>query len=575
MQNCQDSTLNLTKRLFGLTAPVKRLLVISTLSSIFGNIGHMGLMGFGSALILSCAGALKTGNAYIWGFLMLVSAIMIAVLRMVEGNVSHRAAYILLAKMRVELFTCLRRLAPACLTGRNRGDIISIAISDIETIESFFAHTIGPLFTVILLPVITLFYAGTIDRLYVLALLPVYLIISVFLPLLSIRTGRSIGISYRTSIGELKSLILESVYGLKDIQIFCRGENRRETVLKKSGEVNSAAHALTLHKQIVTSTPTFFIYLSRIMIIAIATYLAITDKAEINRIIILSAIVSASFSSTQTLVSVTTNLLETYAAATRLFAIEDAVPSVVEKGTASDIEEIRDIRFEGVSFSYDANQNKILDNLDFTIHKGEKIGIIGASGIGKSTILRLLLRFWDADEGQILLNSTPITDVTLKSLRKRIALLEQQTFIFDDTIAANIAFGKPEASQEEIIKAAKRAGIHEFIQTLPNGYYTQMGEMGNRISGGERQRIGIARTMLMTPDVLVMDEPTSNLDVINEKSVLKTLDQEYCDKTLIIVSHRPSTLLCCGRIFKLENGKLTEQKDFDFDAVYEAEAIHY
>ena len=189
----------------------------------------------------------------------------------------------------------------------------------------------------------------------------------------------------------------------------------------------------------------------------------------------------------------------------------------------------------------------------------DKIGVMGASGIGKSTIIHLLLRFWDVTSGEILINGINIKDISLYSLRSHIALLEQDTFIFNDTIANNIAFGKPEATLDEIKVAAKRAVLAEFIETLPNKYDTDMGELGSRLSGGERQRVGIARVMLTNPDMLVMDEPTSALDIINEKGLLKTLDREYKDKMIMIVSHRRSTLTDCNRILTVNDGKLTEK----------------
>ena len=205
---------------------------------------------------------------------------------------------------------------------------------------------------------------------------------------------------------------------------------------------------------------------------------------------------------------------------------------------------------------------EIIRNAQVCFRKGDKIGIIGESGAGKSSILRLLLRFWDPTSGQILADGVPLPRLSFHSLRSRVGLVEQQTFIYDDTAAANIALGKPDASRQEIEEAARRAGIHNLIMRLPDGYDTQLGEFGSHLSGGERQRIGIARIMLTDPDIIVMDEPTSSLDVFHEKILLKTLREEYADKTIIIVSHRKSTLTDCGRIFRLRNGILTEEPSF-------------
>lgn len=558
MDKQRSSLFSMTIRLLKIAGPVKGLLTVSTLASIVGNVSQMGLMGFGALLILSAAGRIDSGSPQLWGGLMLLSALTIVACRYLEGYISHAGAYKLLADMRVQMFETLRELAPACLMDRQKGDILSIAVADIETIEYFFAHTIGPLFTVILLPAITLGIAAFNSYLFVLALLPIYIVISIVLPLVAIRTGRDIGLRYRERISQLKSLILESVNGLRDIQIFDIGKRRSEQVREKTEEINEAAHQLTIHRQLVTSAPTFFVYLARIMVLAVASYLALQGQHDAAGVVVLSFVVSASFSSTQSLTSVISNLLETYAAAERLFILEDTLPEVVEIAHPKKLEHISTVEFKDVSFSYTPNGAAILDRLNLTIKAGDKIGIVGESGIGKSTIIRLLLRFWEPTSGEILIDNVPLKNISLQSLRSRIAMLEQDTFIFNDSIAANIALGKPEASQEEIIAAAKRARIHQFILTLPDGYETQMGELGSRLSGGEKQRIGIARAMLMDPDILVMDEPTSSLDVLNEKGLLKTLEEEYSDKTILLVSHRASTLTGCNRILRLNLGKVAD-----------------
>jgi ATP-binding cassette subfamily C protein len=544
------SVFALSRRLFSIAGAQKRSLTISTLASIFGNFAHLGLMGSGALLILSCAG-LSGGHPLVWGGLMLLCSAGIGICRYLEGLISHVAAYKLLADMRGVLFGMLRRLAPARLLDRQKGDILSVAVADIETIEFFFAHTIGPLFTMILLPLTTLCIAARVNILFLQVLLPVYLVICFGLPLLAIKTGRSIGQDYRKRIGDLKSFMVESVASLKEIQIFGYGERRMAQALEKTRGINRAAHALTLHRQLVTSTPMFFVYLARILVIAAASYLALGGYENPAGVIVLSFVVSASFSSTQSLTTVISNLLETYAAAERYFAIMDDRPEITEDPSPVEIDAIEEIEFDHLSFGYRRDREEVIQNLSFTLKKGEKIGIIGESGIGKSTIIRLLLRFWEPTGGEIRINRIPLKKISLKSLRSRITMLEQETFIFNDTIAANIALGKAGADMEEIILSAKRAHIHGFISALPEGYQTPMGELNGRLSGGERQRIGIARAMLSNPDILVMDEPTSSLDVLNEKSLLKTLRDEYGDKTLLIVSHRRSTLTDCDRILRL------------------------
>ena len=441
---------------------------------------------------------------------------------------------------------------------REKGDILNIAVSDIETVEFFFAHTIGPMFTVILLPCITLGLALWFQPLFAAVLLPVYLIVSVIFPLIAVKAGRGVGMRYRTRLGEMKSLVLESVYGLRDIQIFGSGPRRMEQVQAKNREINRAAHGMTLHRQTVSSAPTFFVYLARILVIAAASWLAASGAPNPIGSVVLSFVAAASFSSTQSLTMVISSLLETYAAAERLFLIEDTPPEITEPEHPVSCGPIRKVEFDHVGFSYGNSSRIILQDFCLMVTGNEKVGIVGESGIGKSTVLRLLLRFWNAKNGQIRINGIPIEQIPLTELRRRIAVLEQDTFLFSGSIAENIALGRPDATREEIEEAARRAGLSEFIRTLPDGYKTQMGQMGARLSGGERQRVGIARTMLMNPDVIVMDEPTSSLDVLHEKELLQTLRKECKDKMLLIVSHRNSTLTSCKRIIRLENGKAFE-----------------
>lgn len=546
----------MTARLLRIAAPVKGTLAVSTLASILGNLAQMGIMGFGALLLLRCAGWVE-GSPWVFAGLMVLSALLIVLGRYVEGVVSHAGAYKLLASMRVALFEKIRTLAPACLMDRQKGDILNIAVSDIETVEFFFAHTIGPLFTVIILPCVTLGLALWFHPLFAAVLLPVYLVVSVVFPLIAVKAGRGVGLRYRARLGELKSLVLESVYGLKDIQIFGFGPARLEQVEEKNREINKAAHGLTLHRQTVSSAPTFFVYLARILIIATASYLAAQGSPHPVGTVVLSFVAAASFSSTQSLTMVVSSLLETYAAAERLFQIEDTQPQVTEPVHPKACGPIREICFDQVGFSYGGNP--VLRDFSLTLSGREKVGVMGESGVGKSTVLRLLLRFWNPQQGQITVNGIPIQEISLNELRRRIALLEQETFLTSGTLGENIALGKPDATRKEIREAARQAGLADFIETLPQGYDTPMGEMGARLSGGERQRVGIARVLLLNPDVIVMDEPTSSLDVLHEKELLQTLEEACRDKLLLLVSHRPSTLTGCGRIVRLEQGRAVEQ----------------
>jgi len=548
----------MTVRLFGLARPIRGYLTVSTLASVFGNLAHMGLMGFGAMWIMTSAG-ISAGNPSVYGILAAACAILIALGRYCEGVFSHIGAYGVLAKLRIRLFECLDRGAPALLVDRKQGDIMNIAVSDIETLEFFFAHMIGPGFTVFILPITTLIIAAHFHIFYALTLLPVYILISIVIPLLALKAGRRIGMRSRENLGELKSIILESVYGMKDIQIFGFGAQKIQQMLRQNREVNRASHSLMMHRQIVSSLPSFFVSLARILILLIATYLTGKQLGDPVGTTVISLVAAASFSSTFSLTAVVSQLLETYAAAERFFIIEDSEPAVKETDHPEYPGDIGELSFENVTFCYPGTDKEILKDVSFHLKKGEHVGLVGESGVGKSTVLRLLMHFYEPRNGQIRLNRVSLRNVSMKELHSRVAMLEQETSIFDCSIAENIALGKPSASMAEIQEAARRAGIADFIATLPQGYETQMGQMGNRLSGGERQRIGLARIMLTDPDVVIMDEPTSSLDVLHEQELLKTLRSEYTEKTILIISHRMSTLEDCGRLLRMEGGSIREE----------------
>lgn len=324
--------------------------------------------------------------------------------------------------------------------------------------------------------------------------------------------------------------ILENVYSVRDIQIFGAGSRRMKEVDEANRNVNHASFWLTVHRQTIASFPNFFVYLARILILVCAGVLASRGINHPVGTIAISFAATASLSSTFNLTFVVTSLLETYGAAERIFKIEDTMSETEEPANPVSCGEIQTIEFSDVTFSYPGTEKKVLDHFNFKIRKGEKIGIAGASGAGKSTILRLLLRFYAPEEGEIRINGIPLEQISFAELHQRIAFLEQDTYLFDATIAENIAIAKPDASIEEIRTAAERAGIAEFIETLPEGYQTDMGQMSARLSGGERQRIGIARIFLRDPDLCLMDEPSSTLDAQHEKELLHTLKTEYGKK---------------------------------------------
>ena len=544
----------LASRLIKKARPIAKYLTISTLASIVGNLSHMGVMGFGALWIMKVAGIVTTGGAWFYACMMLLCGLLIALCRYLEGVFSHLGAYGILAKMRVDLFTSINRLAPAYLIDQKIGDVINIAVGDIETLEYFFAHTIGPMFTVILLPVTTVVIALQFNPFYAYVLIPVYLIISIIIPLVGLYLGRGIGKEYRKDLGKLKAVILENIYAIKDIQIYHASDEKITQVMKYNDQVNKDMHAMTMHKQALSSAPNFFVYLGRVMILVVAAYLLSNGIGDPVGTIVISFIATASFSSTFSLTFVVIHLLEAFAAAERIFLIEDANPLTIDPKESIRIDHVECIDFEDVSFTYPKTNREILKHFNLSIQNQEHIGIVGESGSGKSTILRLLLRYYPIQTGKIQINGISLDQFSFEELHHHIAVLEQDTYLFNDTIAQNIAIAKPEATMDEIRLAAKRAGIDDFIMSLADGYDTHMGQMSSRVSGGERQRIGLARIMLKQPDVIILDEPTSALDVLHEKELLHTLEKEFKDKMILTISHRLSTLTYCDRIIQVKDG---------------------
>ena len=544
----------LASRLIKKARPIAKYLTISTLASIVGNLSHMGVMGFGALWIMKVAGIVTTSSAGFYACMMLLCGLLIALCRYLEGVFSHLGAYGILAKMRVDLFTSINRLAPAYLIDQKIGDVINIAVGDIETLEYFFAHTIGPMFTVILLPVTTVIIALQFNPLYAYVLIPVYLIISIIIPLVGLYLGRGIGKEYRKDLGKLKAVILENIYAIKDIQIYHASDEKITQVMKYNDQVNKDMHAMTMHKQALSSAPNFFVYLGRVMILVVAAYLLSNGIGDPVGTIVISFIATASFSSTFSLTFVVIHLLEAFAAAERIFLIEDANPLTTDPKESIQIDHVECIDFEDVSFTYPKTNREILKYFNLSIQNQEHIGIVGESGSGKSTILRLLLRYYPIQTGKIQINGISLDQFSFEELHHHIAVLEQDTYLFNDTIAQNIAIAKPEAMMDEIRLAAKRAGIDDFIMSLADGYDTHMGQMSSRVSGGERQRIGLARIMLKQPDVIILDEPTSALDVLHEKELLHTLEKEFKDKMILTISHRLSTLTYCDRIIQVKDG---------------------
>lgn len=539
------------KRLFTYTYEIKNEMIACVTGGIFGGIAKI-VFYICAGLMISLAPNIKT--AYV---IMIICSLSVPITYYFEMFKGHDVAYHILAILRSKMFYEIERLSPAKLTGEKKGDIISTLIADVDTLEIFFAHLISPIATAVCCTIFSILFIALRAGRLALIILPLYIYVGVISPYLINRAGAEKGRTYRRSLGDLKAYILDSLRGLKEVLIFNNGDERLGNIDGRGLAMNKLQLSISRQNALLMSIPSFIIQISRIIAFAVCEGLLVKNAISNQDVMVLILMVPSTFDSLTQLSTSTTALIQTFGSAERVFAIIDEPSQVEDTGTIVFDGKIDTIEYRNVSFTYPGTKQKVADNINLVVKAGDNLGINGPSGCGKTTMLHLLLRFYDPDEGEVLINGINIKDFTLESLRYGISIMEQDTFLFNDSILNNIRLGKPDATLEEVTKAAKRASIHDLIMSLPEGYDTKAGELGGRLSGGERQRIGIARTILKNSDIMLFDEPTSNLDVLNEKGLIKTIDEEFADKTVIMISHRNSTLGTCNKVYNYPTKELT------------------
>ena len=536
------SGISIMGSLIGLVKPLWPLIVLAVL---FGTAGYL------CAIFLT----IITGNILARGiafshltWLLLAMAVMRGVLHYAEQYFNHFIAFKLLAIIRHDIFAALRRLCPAKLEGRDKGNLISIITSDIELLEVFYAHTISPVAIAILTEGIMVGFIGSFHPIAGLFALAAYIIIGIFIPLWNGRKSGDIGMAFRNNFGNFNSFLLDSFRGLDETLQYGQGENRKQEMEEKSIQLGNMQKSLSQMEGTQRAITNMAILLFSFGMLFLTLYLQNIGAISFTAMITCTTAMMGSFGPVVALSSLSNNLNQTLASGERVLSILEETPMVEEVSVVS-VQEIQqsvkntkltEASANQVTFAYE--ERKILENFSFQIHPGKITGIHGPSGCGKSTLLKLFMRFWDTNSGEITINGQNIKTIPTKYLRDMQSYVTQETHIFHDSIAANIAIGKPGATREEIIEAAKKASLHEFIMKLPDGYDTEAGELGDTLSGGEKQRIGIARAFLHDVPFILLDEPTSNLDSLNEGIILKSLQEEKKDKTILIVSHRESTM---------------------------------
>lgn len=524
----------------------------------------MGVLGFLAAIAIATFGAVALGvligevtsftfkSAVI---VMIVCAVLRGLLRYCEQLSGHYIAFKILVILRDKIFTVLRRLAPAKLEGKEKGNLISLITSDIELLEVFYAHTIAPITIAIITNAIISIILFRINPWFGILGAVFFLIVGFAIPYLSSKMAKEAGVEYRNNFGQSNSYILDSLRGLKEILLFNGGQRRLNSINEKSRELNKSLSKIKDHEGVIRGVTDLTIMLAILTFVGTGFGLLIADSISFIETVIAVVIVASSFGPVVALSNLSNNLVHTFACAERLFALLDEEPNVEEVAGDKKVEG-NSIKFKDVEFSYPGRQEKILDDISININKGDKIALIGESGIGKSTFIKLIMRFWDVNSGRIDIDGINIKDIPTKSLRASQTLVSQETYLFNESIEDNIKIGNLNASREEVIEAAKKASINDFIEKLPKGYDTKAGELGGMLSSGEKQRIGLARAFISNGDVLILDEPTSNLDTLNESEILRSIKENCEEKTIILISHRKSTTSVCNKVYKLEKKKL-------------------
>ncbi|EGB1113711.1 ABC transporter ATP-binding protein [Listeria monocytogenes] len=530
--------------------PLRGKMILAILLGIISNLSVIliSLIGVYGILAVILAQPL---NPYKWLFVMVGCGVLRGLARYLEQYLNHDIAFRLLAIIRERIFSTLRKLGPARLSGKKSGDLITAITSDVEALEVFFAHTISPVFIALGTTIATVGFLGMYDTGLALILLLGQILVGVVLPMISYKRNKKIGTAYQTEFVGLNQAVMENIASLQDIFQFKLGEARLANLTDRGEKLNKqyqkrlrqGSELQILGEWVLIGTATLILVLGSFWQLPLETIL-------IGTVLSLS-----SFGSVLALNALGTALLTTFASGKRLYALTEEKPVVTFNGPL-ELTDFESAELNKVCFSHDGKQ-AILNGLSLDLPKGKWLGIGGESGSGKSTLVKLLMRYWDPD-GEVNLNNQPLPKITESSLHQLEGVMEQSTFLFEDTIGNNIRLGKKAATLDEVKKAARKAAIDKWIETLPEGYDTKIGGQARNLSDGERQRIGLARLFLHDAPLLLLDEPTSNLDYINEQAILNTLRSEIQDKTVLVISHRKTTLDLAEEQWLLENGVLKQ-----------------
>ena len=540
------------------------LKLVTPLAHIMAFTITMGTLGFLAAIFIMVLGAMGLVNLLNFdthlsfsGILtaLIVLAVARGALRYLEQMSGHYIAFKLLALLRDKVFSSLRRLAFVKLQDKQAGQLVSLVTNDIELLEVFYAHTIAPIMIAFFTSAILLLVFGHLSGWFVLVALAAYLTVGVILPIITTKLAREDGRRYRELVGEMNDFFLDSVRGMKEIQLFGYAKQRLNEIQQRSQKIDTAFERIKDQEAKVRVYTEVAVSAFNIIMLFTGLILFSLDKIDFSAFLIGVILLMSSYGPVIALSNLSSNLLQTLASGERVLSLLAEEPELKDVESAVDLKEVSRIDVENVSFAY--GEEQILSDVSLSVKKGEILGIHGRSGSGKSTLLKLLMRFYDPKSGSIKINGEILPNINTRSLRDNMAYITQQTYIFNETIEQNIRLARRDATLDEIMEAAKKASIHDFILSLPEGYQTKMTELGGNLSDGEKQRIGIARAFLHNAPIILLDEPTSNLDSLNEAMILKSLLNVKAEKLIILVSHRQSTMAICDQVIGIENGRMS------------------
>ena len=540
------------------------LKLVTPLAHIMAFTITMGTLGFLAAIFIMVLGAMGLVNLLNFdthlsfsGILtaLIVLAVARGALRYLEQMSGHYIAFKLLALLRDKVFSSLRRLAFVKLQDKQAGQLVSLVTNDIELLEVFYAHTIAPIMIAFFTSAILLLVFGHLSGWFVLVALAAYLTVGVILPIITTKLAREDGRRYRELVGEMNDFFLDSVRGMKEIQLFGYAKQRLDEIQQRSQKIDTAFERIKDQEAKVRVYTEVAVSAFNIIMLFTGLILFSLDKIDFSAFLIGVILLMSSYGPVIALSNLSSNLLQTLASGERVLSLLAEEPELKDVESAVDLKDVSRIDVENVSFAY--GEEQILSDVSLSVKKGEILGIHGRSGSGKSTLLKLLMRFYDPKSGSIKINGETLPNINTRSLRDNMAYITQQTYIFNETIEENIRLARRDATLEEMMEAAKKASIHDFILSLPEGYQTKMTELGGNLSDGEKQRIGIARAFLHNAPIILLDEPTSNLDSLNEAMILKSLLNVKAEKLIILVSHRQSTMAICDQVIGIENGRMS------------------